>query len=235
MAKAIGGKGIGRRRFLAGAGAMATAAAPPVSHLHPVRAGPGSRTADAMVFFDPVEAAFVAAAADLMIPADDLGPGAVQAGVVAFIDRQLAGAYGSGARTYLAGPWAEGTPSQGYQLPLTPAQLYRTAIAELNQAAREAHGKGFSDLPLKLRTEFLAAADAGDVGLPSVPGKLFVSMLWGNVVEGYFSDPVHGGNRGMAAWKMIGFPGARGAYSNEIEAFRGKRYSADPVSIADLQ
>src|SRR5262245_57700760 len=85
------------------------------------------------VFFNTEEAAFIEAAVARLIPADDDWPGAVEAGVPNYIDKQLAGAWGAGERLYRSGPWEQGTPSQGYQLPFTPAELFRTALAAINK------------------------------------------------------------------------------------------------------
>jgi gluconate 2-dehydrogenase gamma chain len=61
------------------------------------------------------EAAFPSVAYDTLIPADTLSPSGTDCGLVAYIDRQLAGAWGSGAHLYRAGPFIEGKPEQGYQ------------------------------------------------------------------------------------------------------------------------
>ncbi|HLO78073.1 MAG TPA: gluconate 2-dehydrogenase subunit 3 family protein [Magnetospirillum sp.] len=206
----------------------ATAAQPPHRHRNGA-AGP------ARLFLSDAEAAFLTAVVEIMIPADDVGPGGVEAGVVEFLDRQLAGAWGNGARMYLRGPWGEGTPQQGYQLPLTTAQLFRASVPELEALARQNGGKGFAQLPAQDRDKLLAALDSGEAALPTMPGKTFMELLRTSVVEGYFADPAYGGNRAMAAWRMIGFPGARGAYVDEIEAWRGKPFVDEPVSLADLQ
>src|SRR5438105_1566087 len=79
-----------------------------------------------------------------LIPADELGPGAKEAGVALFIDHQLAGAWGTMARNYRQGPWPEGTPQQGYQSPLTPQEVYRAAIREVNQQCTKQYGKAFA-------------------------------------------------------------------------------------------
>jgi gluconate 2-dehydrogenase gamma chain len=84
------------------------------------------------LFFNPEEAAFVEAAVARLIPADDKWPGALEVGVPNYIDKQLNGAWGAGERLYRSGPWQAGTSSQGYQLPFTPAELYRTALGAIN-------------------------------------------------------------------------------------------------------
>jgi len=86
----------------------------------------------AYTFLTAPEAAFIEAAVDRLIPADDLTPGGTDCGVALFIDRQLAGAWGSGDRMYMQGPWQKGVPMQGYQSPLTPAEFIRAGIAEAN-------------------------------------------------------------------------------------------------------
>ena len=49
-----------------------------------------------------------------------------------FIDRELFGGFGTMAKMYRGGPWPEGTPQQGYQSPLTPQEVYRFGVAEVN-------------------------------------------------------------------------------------------------------
>lgn len=125
---------------------------------------------------------------------------------------------------------------QGYQLPLTSAQLFRAAIPEVDAAARANGGKPFAQMAAEQRDALLAGLDAGSVELATMPGRTFVEMLRTSAVEGYFADPAYGGNRAMAAWRMIGFPGARGAYVDDMERWqRGKPFRVEPVSLADLQ
>lgn len=206
----------------------ATAAQPPPRARNP-------QPRPVRLFLTDAEAAFVAAVVEIMIPDDDIGPSGLEANVLSFIDRQLAAAWGNGARMYLGGPWAEGTPQQGYQLPLTPAQLFRAALPEMDALARADGGKPFAQLPPERQNALLEGLDKGDMALVSIPGKVFVELLRTSVVEGYFADPAYGGNRAMGAWRMIGYPGARGAYVDEIERWRGKQFVAEPVALVDLQ
>ena len=71
------------------------------------------------------EAAFLSAAYDTIIPADALSPSGTDCGLVTYIDRQLAGAWGNGARMYRNGPFIPSKPEYGYQLPLTPREYLR--------------------------------------------------------------------------------------------------------------
>ncbi|WYX25289.1 gluconate 2-dehydrogenase subunit 3 family protein [Achromobacter xylosoxidans] len=75
-----------------------------------------------------------------LIPADELGPGAKEAGVTQFLDGQLAGAWGAGEQFYRQGPFESGTPEQGYQLSFTPAEMFRRGLAGRRhpQAGRQA-------------------------------------------------------------------------------------------------
>src|SRR3954469_22677719 len=112
---------LSRRSFLKAAGAAAAtltascerAASPPT---------PATSRAS-FAFLNADESAFIEAAVERLIPHDETGPGASDAGVAAYIDKQLAGAWGAGERLYRSGPWHPGQVTQGYQLPFTPAEL----------------------------------------------------------------------------------------------------------------
>ncbi len=183
------------------------------------------------LFFSPAEAAFVASACDRIIPADPPGPGAVEVGCVEFIDGQLAGAFGSGARMYLEGPFHDGRAEQGYQLSYTPAELYRHAIASINDSLRSGEkARAFAELMPEQQDELLARLGDGD-GEFGDWGKPFGEMIVRNTIQGYFADPIYGGNRDMAAWRMIGFPGAYAQYVELVDA-HDRPFHRPPMSIA---
>src|ERR1700684_3889087 len=101
---------IRRRNFLMGAGtAVAASLAPPVAA--EAQTGPSAASAppdaEPLLTLTATEHAFFVVAADTLIPADDLSPSGSQCGVATFIDRQLAGAYGGGARLYCDGPFTK--------------------------------------------------------------------------------------------------------------------------------
>jgi gluconate 2-dehydrogenase gamma chain len=185
-------------------------------------------------FFNINESAFIEAAVDTLIPSDSVGPGAHELGVATYIDRQMAGGYGKGDRLYLEGPFAEGTPEQGYQLPMTPSEVIRAGIADVNAYAREKYKAGFEGLSVEDRAAVMTDLDEKKLDLPTVPAATFFALLLQLTIEGYFADPMYGGNRDKAAWKMIGFPGADAMYMDKIEPFRGKPYTAEPKGIQDL-
>jgi gluconate 2-dehydrogenase gamma chain len=190
--------------------------------------------APAFAYLNPAEVEFLEAALARLIPADELGPGAREAGVAVFIDRQLAGAFGTMARGYRDGPWLEGTPQQGYQSALTPQQLYRAAIAELETVCQQRHGQRFHELAPSEQDDVLRGLDEGSLALASVPGPQFFGLLWENTQEGFFADPIHGGNRDKVGWRLVGFPGVPAVYTDHIER-HGVPYRVEPVSIADLR
>jgi gluconate 2-dehydrogenase gamma chain len=184
-------------------------------------------------FFTADERAFIEAAVSRLIPNDDVGPGAVEAGVPFFLDRQLAGPFGQGHRYYLQGPWKKGTPEQGYQSRFSPAQLYRAAIKAIDQyTAKQSGERKFAALSESDRDTLLQELEKGSIELnDGVDGKAFFTMLLQNTKEGYFSDPIYGGNKNMGAWKMIGFPGAHYDYSEWVGK-HGEKVTVEAVSIA---
>jgi gluconate 2-dehydrogenase gamma chain len=182
-------------------------------------------------FFNAAEWRFVSAAAARLIPSNDDGPGAVDLHVPEFIDRQMETDYGHGGRWYLQGPFhPEADATLGYQLRFAPRELYRTAIAELDAWCQNHNGKLFADLDPVLQDDLLTQLQRGQVELPSVKATEFFGQLLSNVKEGYFADPMYGGNFGMGSWKMIGFPGARADFK-DWSAQPGKPYPLPPVSI----
>ncbi|MEX5354028.1 gluconate 2-dehydrogenase subunit 3 family protein [Pseudomonas juntendi] len=181
-------------------------------------------------FFNAEEWAFISAAVAVLIPADALGPGAVEAGVPEFIDRQLNTRYGSGGLWYMQGPFHPDAPAElGYQLKLSPQEIYRLGIQETDAWCKAQWNKPFAQLDPAQQQQALEALDSGKAALASVPAVTFFAMLWLNTREGFFSDPLHGGNQGLAGWKLIGFPGARADFMDWVE--RDERYPFPPVSI----
>jgi gluconate 2-dehydrogenase gamma chain len=180
------------------------------------------------------EAAFFSAAVDTMIPADALSPSGTECGVPVFIDRQLAGAFGAGAKMYRAGPFHQGAPEQGYQLPLTPRDYFSAGVQAANAWTRKTYGKSFDRLNPDQRAEALTAMEAGKAAFEDFDSRAFFQRLLAITMEGFFSDPIYGGNRGKASWRMLGFPGLPATYAGKIEQYRNKRYVAEPQSIADF-
>ena len=239
----------GRRRFLRNLSALGAAGGIPAAispgeahgqhagHTRVAQATSGAASmaqGQAWLYLTRPEVEFLNAAVARLIPADELGPGAKEAGVTVFIDRLLASSWGTHGRNYRQGPYSEGTPQQGYQSPLTPQQVYRLAIREVNRHCRGQYGKAFSALTAEQQEEVLKALDESKLELTSVPPRLFFNMLLDNTKEGFFSDPMYGGNRDKVGWKLVGFPGVAAAYTDFVEK-HGVPYRAQPVSILDIE
>jgi gluconate 2-dehydrogenase gamma chain len=221
----------GRRRFLKSVSALGAASIPAAAvaqqHAHAVP------PAEKYMFLSSAEVAFLDAAVARLIPADELGGGAKEAGVTYFIDQQLFGGFGAMAKMYRQGPHAEGTPQQGYQSPLTPQEVYRAAIGEINAICSKQHGQPFEKLASEKQDEVLRALDEGKFPLEAVPARFFFNLLLDNTIEGFFSDPIYGGNRDKLGWKLVGFPGVAAVYTGHVEK-HGVPYDALPISIADI-
>ncbi|MCI0753242.1 gluconate 2-dehydrogenase subunit 3 family protein [Teichococcus vastitatis] len=189
------------------------------------------------MFLRPEEVATLEAIVSRLIPADDLSPSGQDAGCTVFIDRQLAGPWGTYEWYYMQGPFAEKPlPTQGIQSPLVPQQQYRTGLAALAAYCRENFAaRTFEQLSAAEQDKLLAAMEKGEVQLPGLSApKLtttaFFNLVLQNTMEGFFADPIYGGNKDMASWKMIGFPGVRYDY-RDVLANPGKPYTKPPVAI----
>lgn len=167
-------------------------------------------------FFTAEEAKTVAAACERIFPSDDSGPGAKEAGVVIYIDRQLAGPYGRDKYRYTKGPWVESVPEHGYQGQANPQQIYRQGIPTL--------GSDFGSL----------SAPDQDARLQGIEKSMFFELLRTHTIEGMFCDPLHGGNAGMIGWQLIGYPGPVMSFRDDIEKYRGVPYRKKPVSLSQV-
>ena len=230
-----------RRRFLRGAAAVipiatvgvggvvnapATQAADAASTAAPVDAAPYQPA-----FFQQAEWAFVQAAVDRLIPRDDLGPGALDAGVPEFIDRQMQLPYGLGHLWYMQGPFVTDAPAElGYQLKLPPRDIYRLGIADVNAYCDKTFGQVFSALDAPSRDKVLLGLEKATITLDAVPAKTFFGLLLENTREGFLSDPMYGGNKDMVGWKFAGFPGARADFLDWVD-HPNEPYPLGPVSI----
>jgi gluconate 2-dehydrogenase gamma chain len=166
-------------------------------------------------FFDESEALIVAAAAARIFPSDDAGPGAPEAGVVIYIDRQLAGPYGRDRFRYTQVPFEDAPEELGYQGKATPREIYRAGLRQL---------KDFD----------LLAPELQDQALQQIEASLFFSLLRQNTIEGVFCDPIHGGNVDMVGWQLIGFPGPRMSNYDDIDKHFGEAFRPKPASLSQV-
>jgi len=228
---------IPRRSFLKGAGAAGAAAATVMTgQPAPARAETTvpSAASEAYLTLTATEAAFLSAAYDTFIPADKLSPSGTDCGLVIYMDRQLAGAWGGGARLYRSGPFLEGKPEQGYQLSLTPREFFAAGIKAANAWSRKTYGKEFDRLGSAERDMALKAMEGGKAEFADFHAKAFFEALYQSAMEGFFADPIYGGNRDKVSWRMVGYPGLPAAYANKALEYRGKKVVIEPQSIADF-
>lgn len=218
-----------RRKFLLGSvpvvglGALASAGCD--------RRGQTEGSAYVPTYFRAAEWEFLVAAVGRIIPGEGQGPGALEAGVPEFVDRQMELPYGHGAYFYLQGPFHPESPATlGYQHRYTPREIYRLGIEDANSASRQAQGRDFARLDPPAQDQFLTSMEQGAIKFPTIPASMLFSQLLENTREGYFSDPMYGGNRNMVAWNWIGFPGARADFTDWIDQ-PGKAYPYGPVSV----
>jgi gluconate 2-dehydrogenase gamma chain len=212
--------------FVAGHHVAAQADPPPTP-------SPGGTTSSPYkpVYFHADEWAFIQAAVARLIPSDDTGPGAIEAGVPEFIDRQMEGSFGQAATWYMQGPFVPSSPLFGYQGKMLPREVYRAGIAATDEWCKaQRGGKRFVELDAAQQDEVLKGLDGGTITFENVGAKDFFTFLLQNTKEGYFSDPIHGGNKNAVAWKMIGFPGARADFLDWVDK-PGVHYPLPPVSI----
>jgi gluconate 2-dehydrogenase gamma chain len=167
-------------------------------------------------FFTAGEARVIAAACDRIFPSDSTGPGAKEAGVVIYIDRQLAGPYGADKYRYTKGPWVESVPEHGYQGKDNPRESYRAGIAKL--------GVNFDELPVDEQIQ----------KLQSMEKTHFFQLLRAHTIEGMFSDPMHGGNVNMIGWQLVGYPGPQMNYRDQVDQHFGVEWRPKTASLEQI-
>jgi gluconate 2-dehydrogenase gamma chain len=165
-------------------------------------------------FFTETEALIVSAAVARIFPSDDSGPGAREAGVAIYIDRQLAGPYGRDRYRYTQPPFVDAAPEFGYEGKATPREVYREGL------------KNLKDFHL------LTPRDQ-DAFLHQIETSYFFTLLKRNTIEGMFSDPIHGGNVGLIGWQLIGFPGPRMTNFDDIDKHPGEAFRPKPTNLRE--
>jgi gluconate 2-dehydrogenase gamma chain len=132
-------------------------------------------------------------------------------------------------------PFVNGTPSQGNQSPLLPTTSYRSALAALDSHCKSGFGgNGFAALAPTDQDKVLQSLEKGEIKFDGFDGKVFFELLLQNTMEGFFADPIYGGNRNKAGWRMVGYPGLPATWANKALEYRGKKVTIEPQSIADF-
>lgn len=214
---------------------------------------------DARVFFDRKEDfEILSAATERIFPEDDHGPGAIELGVPYFIDKQLNSSWGKNAHEYMNGPFPQNSfvreyekmdvnksnqgpnadvlpsiPSARYQTRLDRGEIFIQGIRAIEMESKRHFDTSFVKLDGEQQDEILTAFDQGDVAIPGVSSETFFNLLVQMTIEGAYADPVYGGNKEMAGWKMKEYPGPRASYLNEIES--DKFIEMEQESLRDYQ
>ena len=167
---------------------------------------------EARIFFkNPLDFEVLSAATEKIYPEDDNGPGAIGLGVPFFIDKQLAGNYGSNEKFYMEGPFEEG------ENPLTNGDLIMLGLRTLNSKSKEDFDENFHDLSEYDQIKLLEDMENDDIEMEYAPASAFFAQLHALTLQGAYADPLYGGNKNMEGWKMKEWPGAQTSYRHLME------------------
>jgi gluconate 2-dehydrogenase gamma chain len=191
-----------RRDFLVGAavGAGALAGGHAVPEIYAQRTGPAIETGSMSqehahvieqgAFFSSEDAKTIAAFTERIMPGAPGKPGALDAGVLRYIDLALSGAYAE------------------------LQDFYRRGLAHLDAYCRKTHNAPFVNLEAAKQDEVIAALEEGKAeGFEWPTSRSFFNIVRRHTMEGMFADPIYGGNQNFAGWRLVGFPGAQALFT----------------------
>lgn len=173
------------------------------------------------------------AATERIYPEDENGPGAIGLGVPYFIDKQLAGPYGSNKFDYMKGPIQEIEGVSSYQTLMTRGEVFLEGLRKLNTESQSRYNEKFYEINGDKQDELLSAMEKGDIELEGVKATTFFGLLRQMTIEGAYADPLYGGNKDMMGWRMKEHPGVRASYSDLIESEEFQKL--EPMSLKDYQ
>jgi len=176
---------------------------------------PDASRADAIdgrgAFFNDEHAATVAAFAERLMPGAPGKPGAHDANVINYIDLALAGAYAD------------------------QQDFYRRGLAQLDAYCRDTHNQPFVKLSAAQQDEVIGALEQGKAGGFAFPtAQAFFNTLRTHTMEGMFADPLYGGNRDFAGWKLVGFPGTQ-LYYTQADLASTQAFTRAPITSLQAQ
>jgi gluconate 2-dehydrogenase gamma chain len=206
-----------RRAFLktaaAGAGAVAANAVVAAAPASAAESMPMSMPASEQhgAFFNADESAAIADFAERIFPGAPGKPGAHDADVLNYIDLALAGAYSD------------------------RQEFYRHGLNQLDAHCHAVYGRPFARLDAKQQDEVVAALEAGGAPEFTWPtARAFFETIRTHTIEGMFADPIYGGNKDFAGWKLIGFPGAQ-PFFNKPEIQSRDEFTRAPITGLKMQ
>ena len=201
----MGKRHASRREFLAraavgagavaGAGLVTEATAESQEPQHGVTGVPGaiqprSEGQGLGAFFNHDDAATIAAFTERLMPGAPGKPGAREAGVLNYIDLALGGAYAD------------------------LQDFYRRGLAQLDAYCRATYGMSFVRLGAAQQDEVIRALEQGNAaGFTWPAAEEFFTTIRTHTMEGMFADPIYGGNKDFAGWRLVGFPGAQPVFT----------------------
>lgn len=219
----------------------------------------GQQLYEARMFFSRKEDfAILSTATERIFPEDDQGPGAIGLGVPYFIDKQLAGSWGTNAKEYMNDPFYQNkdtddyqemdtdqdkagpntstkapTPTPRYQSRQNRGDMFIQGLRSIDSYSKKEFGDTFINIGPEQQDQVLQAFENNDVAMRGVASKTFFNFLLQMTIEGAYADPVYGGNKNMMGWKMKEYPGPRLAYLNEIE--KDEFIVMEPESLHNYQ
>lgn len=167
-------------------------------------------------FFSPHEAAVITEAVARLVPgpeddpAERDSPGAREADVPRYLDTLLSALESDPERIHMAGPWSDrhGGEADHMAQPVPLSQVQRSAWTQRLTEWRQTYREGVGLLDTLADGDFAGASrDVKDRVLASQDATRFVDVLFGHTIEGMYAAPEYGGNRDLAGWRDIGFPG----------------------------
>jgi gluconate 2-dehydrogenase gamma chain len=179
----------------------AAADAPVMDHAatHAMSGGHGS-------FFNDDDSRTVTAFTERLMPGAPGKPGATDAGVLNYIDLALSGAYED------------------------QQDFYRRGITQLDAHCSQSYGKPFRSLTATQQDETIAALEQGNAPAFAWPtAQAFFNTVRTHTMEGMFADPIYGGNKDFAGWRLVGFPGAQPQFTQE-DMQSTRAFTREPIT-----
>jgi gluconate 2-dehydrogenase gamma chain len=164
----------------------------------PVSAFAQGAQAEAYAHLSPLAARALEAIVARLIPNDENGPGALEAGAARYIDRALGDAL-AGLRS-----------------------RYTDGLAAVDAYARATVGSDFADLDAEQQDGLLSEFEQNAATGFTPDSKSFFEQLLNHTIEGTFSDPSYGGNQDFIGWELVGYPGIRLAVGREQQAMNAE-------------
>jgi len=156
-------------------------------------------------FFNDDDSRTITAFTERLMPGAPSMPGATDAGVLNYIDLAVAGAYSD------------------------QQDFYRRGLTQLDAHCAQTYGKPFRSLTAEQQDETVAALEQGKAPAFVWPtAQAFFNTLRTHTMEGMFADPIYGGNKDFAGWRLVGFPGAQQIFTEE-DMQSPKAFTREPI------